>query len=1150
MNRELERRFQIRILHIDDEIDFLKTTKQILEMNELFHVKSVKSVKQAEEMLENEEFDVIVSDYKMQEKDGMEFLKEFRESGDTTPFILFTGQGKEEVTIKALNLRADHYVNKSGNPETVYGLLSHYIQEIARKQQIEQSLMEHEDRLKKISKQMPGMLYQFKRDVDGSYSVPFSTEGIREIFGCFPEDVNSDFSPIANVIFPKDYEKVLESIEVSAKHLSSWECEFRVQIPGFPVKWMLARSIPEKQTDGSIIWSGYNVDITERKKAEHSLRQKNEILKTVTQNTRAGLSVISKDFDVLYANKVVTDARGDVLGKKCYSVLDNRKTICPNCGVKEIFETGKNQVTRNIVIPDSKGNDIHLELTATAIRNAKGEITSATEIALNLTESKTAQKKLSAEINLKTVLLDNFPCIAMILRKGTREIIASNKRAKEVGAVPGKTCYSTCAKRNDTCTFCLAPKLWETNEPQTLEIEYNGKWYKGFWAPYNEELYVHYIFDITDSKRNALKLKENFTVLNNLLNNSQFGICHYDLDGKITLLNQKASEYMKGYPNDFIGKDVKEVFGENLGNLILDRIKKVIESKTNKIYEDKVNLPSGEKWFNSVYHPIIDSKEKIIGCQIISNEATEQKKAEEKLVESELIFRSLFMNMQEGVAIHELTYDSKGNPNNYRIVDVNRKFETILSLKKEDVKGKYSTEAYGVEDPPFFEIYRQVAETGKPTYFEEYFPPMDKHFKVTVFSIKKGSFVTVFEDITKHKKAENDVQEALDELSKHQIMIEGLLSSSRAVLENREFKDSALIIFNKVKDLIGATTGYVALLTNDGKQNEVLFTNSDNLEHIVASKPPMPIRKLRELAYKTGTAIYENQFISGDFVKLLPKDHVKLENVLFGPLVLDGKATGLIGLANKPGGFTDEDVEIIEAFSKIAVIALRNSRILEALEDGKNDALRMNEKLNVVGKISRHDARNKMAVIANNVYLAKLKLSKDNQILENLESVEKAVEQIERIFNFSSVYEKLGVEQLSTVDVGKCVDEAGVVLGSDSIELVNGCIGLSVVADSLLTQLFYNLMHNSMIHGETVTQIRIHHKKTNDSLKIIYEDNGIGIPDNEKDLIFKEGYGKGTGYGLFLIKRICEAYGWTINETGTLGKGAKFTITIPKNQKK
>jgi signal transduction histidine kinase len=142
----------------------------------------------------------------------------------------------------------------------------------------------------------------------------------------------------------------------------------------------------------------------------------------------------------------------------------------------------------------------------------------------------------------------------------------------------------------------------------------------------------------------------------------------------------------------------------------------------------------------------------------------------------------------------------------------------------------------------------------------------------------------------------------------------------------------------------------------------------------------------------------------------------------------------------------------------------------------------------------------------------------------------------------------LGVETLSYIDVGKCVEEAVVLFsGLDGIRLVNECHDLTVLADSLLRQLVYNLMHNSVVHGERVDQISVYCKEGKDQLKLIYEDNGVGIPEVDKEKIFMEGYGKGTGYGLYLIKKTCEAYGWVIQETGVPGKGTQFTIH-PKNK--
>ncbi|MCW4016071.1 MAG: response regulator [Candidatus Bathyarchaeota archaeon] len=286
----------IHILHVDDELGLLTTTKQILETIGPFQIETASSVKKAMKKLEVTDFDVIVSDYQMPEKDGLTFLTELRKKDKNIPFILFTGKGREDVAIKALNLGANQYINKVGKPETVYGELSYYLQQLIKKRKIEQALKENEERFLKISSQMPGMVYQFKMNIDGTFCVPFSTNAIKEIFGCSPEAVKSDFSPIINVIHPQDYDKVLNSILFSAENLTLWECEYRVQLPGGSIKWMLGKSVPEKQADGSIIWNGYNVDITERKNAENAIRQQREMLETVTKNTSAGLNCNFKRF--------------------------------------------------------------------------------------------------------------------------------------------------------------------------------------------------------------------------------------------------------------------------------------------------------------------------------------------------------------------------------------------------------------------------------------------------------------------------------------------------------------------------------------------------------------------------------------------------------------------------------------------------------------------------------------------------------------------------------------------------------------------------------------------------------------------------------------------------------------------------------------
>jgi signal transduction histidine kinase len=210
----------------------------------------------------------------------------------------------------------------------------------------------------------------------------------------------------------------------------------------------------------------------------------------------------------------------------------------------------------------------------------------------------------------------------------------------------------------------------------------------------------------------------------------------------------------------------------------------------------------------------------------------------------------------------------------------------------------------------------------------------------------------------------------------------------------------------------------------------------------------------------------------------------------------------------------------------------------------------LNEKLGVIGKLTRHNSRNNLSTIANNAYLAKQQLGKDHAALTNLTDIELSVDHIEKLLEFSRIYELLGTEELSYVDVKKSFEEAVLLLSCPvDVDFVSECDGLAVRADSLLRQIFYNLIDNSLKHGEKVSQIKVYCKEGKAGLELVYEDDGVGIPAAEKEKIFGEGYGKGTGFGLYLIQKICEAYGWSIHETSERGKGAQFVIIIPKLNK-
>jgi PAS domain S-box-containing protein len=138
------------------------------------------------------------------------------------------------------------------------------------------------------------------------------------------------------------------------------------------------------------------------------------------------------------------------------------------------------------------------------------------------------------------------------------------------------------------------------------------------------------------------------------------------------------------------------------------------------------------------------------------SDITRQAQAQQSLKESEERFRSLFENMAEGVALHEIMFDENGNPLDYRILDFNPAYERHTGMSP--TRGAVASEAYGTIKPPYLEKYASVAHTGEVLHFETFFPPLNKHFSISAVSNGQGRFATVFEDITERKQTEKKLR--------------------------------------------------------------------------------------------------------------------------------------------------------------------------------------------------------------------------------------------------------------------------------------------------------------------------------------------------------------------------------------------------------
>ena len=200
-------------------------------------------------------------------------------------------------------------------------------------------------------------------------------------------------------------------------------------------------------------------------------------------------------------------------------------------------------------------------------------------------------------------------------------------------------------------------------------------------------------------------------------------------------------------------------------------------------------------------------------------------------------------------------------------------------------------------------------------------------------------------DISELQLAKQQFKDAFHSSKRKENEISALLMAARAVLEKDEFQTVARAIFDICASVIGSTSGYIAMLSKDGDENEVLFLEDGGLPCTVDPDLPMPIRGLREQAYETCQVVYSNNFMDSDWTKFLPRGHVHMANVLFAPLVIEQKVVGVMGLANKKSDFNDHDALIAKGFGEIAAIAFKNARLQDKRQMVENEKSELIERL-------------------------------------------------------------------------------------------------------------------------------------------------------------------------------------------------------------
>ncbi len=290
----------LRILHIDDDKDFLFLTKKFLEQisEGKVDISNISDSEQVLDVVDANNIDVIVCDYQMPRMDGLELLSKLKTQKSEIPFIIFTGRGREEVAIRALNLGADYYIKKEGEPESQFRELYHIIQKVVDHKRVGEDLIISERRFREFAELLPETVFELDKEMN----ITFVNNFFLKEFGYDLDEINQGINAL-QIVSPEYHDRVVKTFQklIDERYAPPLEIlAMRKDGSTFPSLIFSNVIIHENQPIGL---RGIMVDISQQKQHEKELLESEKRFRTLFEESPVGILTCDLDGNIDNINK-------------------------------------------------------------------------------------------------------------------------------------------------------------------------------------------------------------------------------------------------------------------------------------------------------------------------------------------------------------------------------------------------------------------------------------------------------------------------------------------------------------------------------------------------------------------------------------------------------------------------------------------------------------------------------------------------------------------------------------------------------------------------------------------------------------------------------------------------------------------------------
>ncbi len=453
-----------------------------------------------------------------------------------------------------------------GRPRRMAGT----VLDISDRKHAEAAAQASQERLAKLMREVPGVVYQYLQRADGSACIPYASPGVEALYGISAAEVEHSADKMIARLHPADRHRVLHSIAQSADNLQPWRCEYRARLPDGQVRWVLGQANPERTPEGDTLWHGYIHDITAEHAAAEALRLNAEYLRLALQAVRDGLWSWDMDTGSLEWDERIREMLGEVSLPAVLNYQDwlyrlhptDRERVLPQWNA-QIQQHPDQVISAEYRMRTAQGQWLWIE--------ARGRIVAWGDDGLpaRMVGTYTDISTRVAQTQLHQALIDQSRA-AILLVDQQRHILYANARLSKIFAQPGQD-----ITQQPMSSLHISPASFEAMQSRYEALRQQGKvrfeypmrdaqgqvrWFDMHAVlrdpedPEGSDV-VWTMVDITEKHQSAAALAMERLRLTTLLERFPGGVLMEDAHGIVTMANQNLCDWLElpGPPNTLQG---------------------------------------------------------------------------------------------------------------------------------------------------------------------------------------------------------------------------------------------------------------------------------------------------------------------------------------------------------------------------------------------------------------------------------------------------------------------------------------------------------------------------------------------------------------------------------------------------------------------